>query len=93
QTSAEKDSEVTIKDKPKPLTNVVRDSEKAVPQQAGEQKTSGGESETVGTTSTSTATPTPKPKPTTENTPSTESSTGTAGTGGQTGNDTTGAAA
>jgi PE-PPE domain len=91
--STDKDAEVPDKDKPKPLTNVVRDSEKAVPQQVGEQKTSGRESETVGTTSTSTATPIPTPKPTTENTPSTESSTGSAGTGGPTVNETSGAAA
>jgi hypothetical protein len=90
QASTDKDSGTAAKDKPKPLTNVVRDSEKAVPQQVGEQKTTpGGESETVGTASTSTATPTPTPKPTTENTPPPSS----AGTGGLTANEATGAAA
>jgi hypothetical protein len=89
QASTEKDSEVPTKDKPKPLTNVVRDSEKAVPQMVCQQTESKVDSETVGTTSTST---TPAPKATTENTP-TESSTGTTDTGAQSGNQTTGAAA
>jgi hypothetical protein len=85
QASTEKGSDVP--NKPKPLTNVVRDSEKAVPGQPGEQKTSGADPESVGTTSTSTA---PTPKATTENTPSTQPSTGA---GEQTAGENTGAAA
>lgn len=82
-----KAAEVTEKDKPK--MNVVRDSEKAVPQSTGQYATSTAESKTVDATTTSSA---PTPQATPVNTPS-QTSTGPDETDKQSETDAGGAAA